>query len=527
MRNYVAYIRVSTPRQGEHGVSLIEQKDAIARYAERNGLGIVKWFEERETAAKQGRPIFNQMLKALNAGRANGVIIHKIDRSARNLRDWADLVELSEGGIEVKVATENLDLQSRGGMLSANIQAVVAMDFIRNLREETRKGFYGRLKQGLYPLAAPVGYLDRGKGRPKEPDPDKAHLVRKAFELYATNRYGLVTLLSEVTTMGLRNRNGRPLSLNGLSRLLNNPFYTGIIRLSKSREVFEGIHSPIVTKNLFDRVQRVLRGKTNIKLTTHFFVFRKLLQCDRCGLILIGELQKGHVYYRCHNRNCPIKCIREEQVEARVKERIASMRLTEEEHVYIKGKLREIKTWWQHERERLTKDIELKRAQIHDRFARLTDGYLDGIIDRDLFEERKAVLIAERQELKERESASTHDASGVSDRVQEFLELASTASLLYETLKPDEKRDFINVLTSNRPMRFNHVAVELPFSMWHLADRHQLSKCDPYRGVPRTWDALLPRIIEWVKSADISLRESMRPFLNLLQGSNKSGELAA
>src|SRR4029077_2705893 len=131
-------------------------------------------------------PVFSQMLKALKSGKVAGVIIHKIDRSARNLRDWADLIELSDSGIEIHIASENLDLRSRGGRLSADIQAVVAADYIRNLREETRKGFYGRLKQGLYPLAAPIGYLDRGKGKPKEPDPAKAPLVRRAFELYAT-----------------------------------------------------------------------------------------------------------------------------------------------------------------------------------------------------------------------------------------------------------------------------------------------------------------------------------------------------
>src|SRR4029450_11873410 len=149
MKNYLGYVRVSTAKQGEQGVSLQEQREAIVRYAERNGLGIMEWFEERETAAKRGRPIFAKMLKLLKRGKASGVIIHKIDRSARNLKDWADLGQLIDEGIDVRFSQESLDLNTRGGRLSADIQAVVAADFIRNLREETRKGFYGRLKQGL------------------------------------------------------------------------------------------------------------------------------------------------------------------------------------------------------------------------------------------------------------------------------------------------------------------------------------------------------------------------------------------
>ena len=94
MKKLFGYTRVSTAKQGEHGVSLQEQHDAIVRYAQRFGLEIVAWFEERETAAKRGRPVFNQMLRLLEQGKAEGVIIHKIDRSARNLKDWADLGEL-------------------------------------------------------------------------------------------------------------------------------------------------------------------------------------------------------------------------------------------------------------------------------------------------------------------------------------------------------------------------------------------------------------------------------------------------
>src|SRR5439155_19282518 len=94
MKKLFGYTRVSTAKQGEHGVSLQEQHDAIVRYAQRFGLEIVAWFEERETAAKRGRPVFNQMLRLLEQGKADGVIIHKIDRSARNLKDWSDLREL-------------------------------------------------------------------------------------------------------------------------------------------------------------------------------------------------------------------------------------------------------------------------------------------------------------------------------------------------------------------------------------------------------------------------------------------------
>src|SRR5215470_5166430 len=165
MKEFFSYVRVSSTRQGEEGVSLQQQKEANEAFAVRKGIKITEVFEEQETAAKRGRPVFSKMLKLLKAAKASGVIMHKIDRSARNLKDWADLGELIDSGIEVHFANESLDLHSRGGRLSADIQAVVAADYIRNLREETRKGHYGRLRQGISPFPAPLGYLNAGRGK--------------------------------------------------------------------------------------------------------------------------------------------------------------------------------------------------------------------------------------------------------------------------------------------------------------------------------------------------------------------------
>jgi DNA invertase Pin-like site-specific DNA recombinase len=281
MKDYFGYVRVSTAKQGE-GVSLGEQRAAIERHARQNGLKVIEWFEEKETAAKKGRPVFSQMLKLLKQGKAAGVVIHKIDRSARNLGDWAKLGELIDRGIDVAFANESLDLRSRGGRLSADIQAVVAADYIRNLREETRKGIYGRLKQGVYPFPAPLGYRDMGAGKPETFDSEKAPLVRKAFELYGSGRYGLNDLVEEVHRLGLKNRSGGKVSLNGLSTLLNNPFYVGLIRVMKTGETFPGSHPALISQALFKRVQRVLKGKNQTGSQRHQFPFRRLLRCAHC-----------------------------------------------------------------------------------------------------------------------------------------------------------------------------------------------------------------------------------------------------
>jgi DNA invertase Pin-like site-specific DNA recombinase len=500
MKQYFGYTRVSTAKQGEKGVSLQEQHDAILRYAERNGLAVVSWFEERVTAAKRGRPVFNQMLRLLRQAKASGVIIHKIDRSARNLKDWADLGEMIDHGVEVHFVNESLDLHSRGGRLSADIQAVVAADYIRNLKEETRKGFYGRIKQGLYPLPAPLGYLDRGKGRAKEPDPVKAPLVRKAFELYATGGYNLERLIDEMHRLGLRNCRGGKVTRTGFSTMLNNPFYTGLIHLRRTGETFQGAHPPLIPQSLFKRVQDILRGKTNTRTVKHGFLFRRLLACARCGYSLVGERQKGHAYYRCHGRSCPVTCVREETVDAAVRQALSLLSFSEEEKAYFRERLVSMKADWGKQQEDQSKALSLHLDQLQDRLNRLTDAFLDGVIDKALFEQRKTALLLERKGVEENLAAAKANTRSLPDRLAEFLELAGSALLGYEMGLAEEKRELLGIVTSNRQMDGKDLAVKLSIPFSEVANRLETMNGAPHRDIPRTLDDLFQRLVLWFSS---------------------------
>lgn len=498
MQYYFAYTRVSTARQGEQGVSLEQQREAIERYAQRNGMEVQQWFEERETAARAGRPVFAAMIRLLKAGKATGVLIHKIDRSARNLRDWADLGDLIDRGIEVHFANEGLDLNSRGGRLSADIQAVVAADFIRNLREETKKGFYGRLKQGILPMPAPVGYRNIGKGRPKEPDAKTAPLVRHLFELYATGSVNFHGLLAEAARIGLRGRSGKAITKNGLSKLLNNPFYSGLIHIKASGQTFTGAHEPIVSAALFQRVQDILRGKTNTRTNRHDFLFRRRLRCKACGYTLIGESHKGAVYYRCQTRDCPTTSIRQEPAEQSFVERFLHLRLSRDEQRYCSQALRQLRADRQQQADHAINSLRLRLGQLDERMNRLTDAYVDRLIERDVFEQRKKALLLERLQTAETIASWESGSRDVADELLEMLERADTASTAYEAGLVPEKRELVDSLTSNRLLNGKSLEVSLksPFDL--IASRAELIDGSPRRDTHLVWNSLFHRLIDFV-----------------------------
>jgi site-specific DNA recombinase len=486
MKRYFAYVRVSTVKQGEKGSSLQEQRAAIEGYARRHQLPIAEWFEEKETAAKLGRPVFTRLLKALDRGFAAGVIIHKIDRSARNLRDWATLGELLDRGVEMHFAHESIDLGSRGGRLSADIQAVVAADFIRNLRDEVRKGFYGRLRQGLYPLRAPLGYLDQGRGLPKTIDPLRGPMIGQAFELYATGRWSLRTIGAELHSLGLRNRNGGVVTRNGWSTILNNPFYVGIIRLETTGEMFQGVHPPLVHKQLFDQVQAVLRGRLTHKANIYRYRYQRMLRCASCGLSLVAERQKGTVYYRCHTRNCPKTSLRESIVNDALCRASASFKIRDDDWPEIRA---DIDTALANVRTTAAdklRSLSLAVAAIDERLERLADGYVDQVIDRGTYLARQGKLLGERATLTSRRVTIEAGNDDPRQRVDKNLELIKALGNMAKLSNDDELRDLLKNTTSNLLCHQKKliIAWENPFKELKLEGT--VTSDDPSRIKPRT-----------------------------------------
>lgn len=456
MKPCFGYVRVSTQKQGE-GVSLDAQKEAILSFAERNNITITRWFEEKETAAKSGRPVFNEMIKLLKRGRALGVVMHKIDRSARNFADWAKIGDLADAGIDVHFATETLDFRSRGGRLSADIQAVIAADYIRNLKDEIRKGIDGQLNRGILPCRAPIGYLNNGGGKLKTPDPKMAPLIRKAFELYATGRYSLRTLLAELYRLGLRNRYGNAVSMCGLETILNNPFYCGIIRINKTGRSYQGKHTPLISVALFQSVQERKSGKSGAKVSRHNHLYRGLFRCAECGFAMRPERQKGHVYYRCHSPTCPTKCVREEALEREIVSILSAVRFTDAQL----DQMTETAVTWAKEAYEAdhSKDRKSELAQLDDKLDRLTDAMIERLIEEETFARKKEKLLLEKAELHEiikNESRKTDPEASMLQMVELAKNLVST----YVFAEPAEKRQLVEMLTSNRKVSGKNIYLE-------------------------------------------------------------------
>ena len=470
MRTYFAYIRVSTVKQGEKGSSLTEQKDAILSYAQKHGLHVTEFFEEQQTAAKLGRAIFRRMLTRLKKGHAHGLIMHKVDRGARNLADWAELATLMDLGIDVHFAHEAIDLQTRGGRLSADIQAVVASDYIRNLREEVKKGIYGRLKQGIYPFAAPPGYKDNGKAALKTIDPVQGPLVRETFEKYASGAFGLHALRAHMNERGLRNSQGRPVHVSGLATMLRNPFYYGLLIVKG--QSFLGAHEPLISKTLFDQCRAHAEGRL-VSPTRAWgkaeYQFRQLVRCTECGRKLIAETQRGHVYYRCHSKACKGTSIREEMIAEEVNAPLCYLPLPPQLEVFLREAFIESQQTAKRDGDRRHAALALQVGNIAARLQKLTDLYIDGSIDPSDYQARRQSLHNERIHVQSEINAGANFEQNDA-KVEQFIEHAKALGNMAQSQNTHEIRQIVKTATSNILVSGKHVEIKWSGAFQMLID---------------------------------------------------------
>ena len=483
MKHVYGYIRVSDPKQGK-GVSLQEQKEAIIRYASTHNLTIIQWFKEKKTAAKQGRPLFSQMLDLLFAKKAEGVIFHKIDRSARNHMDWSAIHQLLTKNVEVHFAHEGIDLSSRSSILTADIQAVIAADFIRNLRDETIKGQDGRLKQGFYPWGAPLGYKDMGRAQHKQINPIQGPLVKKLYELYSSKKYTLKDLTSLMYELGLRSKKGNKVSLNSIARILKNPFYMGIIKIRD--KTYLGGHEPIISTQLFKKVQNVFATKSNTKACKHNYTYRRRIKCMHCDYSLIAEKQKGNVYYRCQRKECPTKTLREDVFEDYLLKSFKTLELQDEEAEKLRKAIDAMEQFQNREFEQQRKTLKLQLGNVKARLDRLTDTLLDGIIGNEIYASKKEELLVKQRNLEEKIELLEDNNNTIFEKARTFLELAKNVVNTYDSGILEEKRDLIETIVSNCTSDGKKVSISMVSPFTELSQRVLLSGCDLNRSVPRT-----------------------------------------
>lgn len=167
------------------------------------------------------------------------------------------------------------------------LHVLMAKNYIDNLSEEVKKGVRTKAAQGLWPSYTPLGYLNTGRADGKRivvPDPVLGPIVTQLFTWFAKGEYSVKALARKAYEEGFRFRkSASKVPVTTLHKMLRKRIYTGDFDYGGT--TYHGSHEPLVSREVWDRVQEILDGRHAKKhrKVTHEFVYSGMVNCGHCG----------------------------------------------------------------------------------------------------------------------------------------------------------------------------------------------------------------------------------------------------
>ncbi len=396
--------------------SIPAQVEELRDYAQKNNIEIIEELLETQSAKIPGRSVFNGMIKRIEAGEAQGILSWHPDRLARNSIDGGKIIYLLDLHTIADLKFPTFWFESNPqGKYNLNMAFVQSKYYVDALSENTKRGLRQKVRRGEYPGPAPIGYLNHVKTKTIVVSKKKSVIIMGAFELYAKNESRLEDIATYLAEQGIKTSNGKHLSKDQITKILTNPFYIGFFRYSG--ELHEGKHKPIISKQLFDKIQKVLKDRSRPRHSSKNEpkALCGLVHCGTCNMMITGERrikrqQNGNVheyiYYHCSKKSksivCSEPCIREEELEKQLSSLLTSFALPNEW-------VQELTTMVDKDAKKanrsgaaLIQEAKDAIAEIQTKLQRLLDNYLEQDIEREVYLKKKAELMGEKKSLEEK-----------------------------------------------------------------------------------------------------------------------------
>ena len=459
----VSYIRVSTREQAqrggsEEGLSLPAQREANKRKAQSIGALVVKEFADRgESARSANRPELQKMLAYLKEdGGIDYVIVHKLDRLARNRADDVEINRaFEEAGVRLVSTSENID-QTPGGMLLHGIMSSIAEFYSRNLANEVMKGMGEKARNGGTLGKAPLGYVnvrardENGREvRTIALDEERAPLIRFAFTEYATGNWTVRQLADHLNTLGLTipptpRRPAKSITATRLHEILRHPYYKGIVTFQGVE--YAGKHEPLVDSQIWQTVQAILASRRygeRQRIHNHFL--KSTVVCGQCGARLSvqnAKNSKGTIYpyfvcaRRCRLHDCTFTAVLIDVVEDRMSDLYRTIQLSAADRTQIEHYLHDELAQIEGDKAKAVRSLTTRRTNIEDRRRRLLHAHYEGAVPLDLLKEEQAELSTELNQIERQLAAYQADAAEVRQHLTQALDLLEDCHRLYQAAPP-------------------------------------------------------------------------------------------
>lgn len=299
----------------------------------RDGVTVTEIRQESHSAKDSGqRPVFNKIIEDIKQGTFDGILAWDPSRISRNAGDLGRIVDLIDQGYIKEIRTHGQRFtNSPNEKFLLTILCSQAKLENDHKGENVKRGLRAKCALGWRPGMPPLGYFYDPACRKGEKriiiDPERAPIMKQMFERVAYQGQSGRDILQWMDEAGFKTRSGCKMALSRIYLILRDSFYYGRFEYPLGSGVFyDGKHVPIISKDLFDKVQACLVHAPRLRPGTKEFNFVKIFKCGKCGSGVTASekfkrLKNGgvnkYIYYHCvkfRDRYCNEKYIREDNL---------------------------------------------------------------------------------------------------------------------------------------------------------------------------------------------------------------------
>ncbi len=346
---YFLYARKSTEDDDKQIMSIEAQLFELREFARKENLEILAEFQESKSAKTPGRAVFGEMMAKVEEIGNVGILSWHPDRLARNSIDGGRIIYAVDQQNIVSMRFPTFWFEpTPQGLFMLQVAFGQSKYYSDNLTQNVKRGIRQKIRRGEWLNLAPFGYVNNQKTRNIEPHPTKSKIIKKMYEAYAKGAYTYIGLAQFLVDLGVVTRNDTPLSKASIKTMLTNRAYIGFIK--HHDEWFDGSFEPIISPQLFEAVQKMLRKRERPRKVKngHDFPFVGLFRCGGCESMITAQHTHGnggtYRYYRCTKKKgvCGQRYLREDILVFQLKERLQTISLCDK---YTDWMLHEIGVW--------------------------------------------------------------------------------------------------------------------------------------------------------------------------------------
>lgn len=517
MKKYLMYARKSSESEDRQVLSIDSQITELRELAHKLNLSIIEpVYKESQSAKEPGRPEFDELMQRVLAGEAQGIVCWKLDRLARNPIDGGKVIwAIKQSGIDIITPSQTFNQQNENTLLMY-MEFGVAQKFVDDLSKNVKRGLNTKAEKGWLPSGAKAGYMNdkfAEKGsKTILSDPDRFPLIRKAWDAMLTGTYSVIEILRLLNnewgyqTPKHKRIGGKPMSRSQIYKTLTDPFYYGEFEYPTGSGIWrQGKHEPMITRDEFDKVQRLLGRKGRPRPRTRSFDYTGLLECGECHAMITAEekfqiicpackqkfasqnksacpkckvlIEKmknptllHYVYYHCTKRknpNCTQKSIRVEKLDKEMDKTLARLQISERFKDWAIEYLNELNDKESEENVSVLKSLQSANEDIETRLNNLlklkispqnADG---GLLSDEDYRKEKERLGNEKKKISEKLGGNNYQAEHWRETAEKTFDFACHARYWFANGDRQTKREILAGLGSNLELYDQSVRINL------------------------------------------------------------------